>query len=571
MVGRRVVGRKEAARVGAFAATALLAACSSSPDPRPASQDGPPAIAGVRDGLGADVDSQDVRSSLFANWDAFVDPEGQPVVYEWSVGTTAGGDEVVPWTDVGGASRASISGIELPLGVALYVSVRARDLNGHRSATSTSDGVVIGERIARTPTLTNDPQAALPVGHLAELDRAGTSWAFDRPVQCGRFVNGDWWVVGPVAIVAITPRSVADGARVRHGSMINPDPKAHTQGYDSAMFGDGAAGRFDPVANVGLGVSAAQPLRLFPGQSLVSATSHALAGNLPQLETCAVLTCLDAPPPPNSFRPPYAGTDKTCRWSADRLDLTKLAQLDAVPGAPTIPELVERFERTWLDHVQGWTGRYLHPSRNMPDYGRDLADLVGQAALVLQLDQKPVAKRPLAIQLVQLGIDCAGIVRSGGRFLADGGSGSGRKFPVLFAGALLGDDELLTLARERKFAFGEDAQTFVIAATGDTWNGGHGGYGADDVGLPEWGNRHHDDPQHDSKSWTGDPYRRCCTANAWHGFVLAARIMGLKEAWGHDALFDYIDRYMQIEPKGSWTRSWNPFAERMWDAHRAKF
>mgnify|MGYP000591356288 CR=1 FL=1 len=82
------------------------------------------------------------------------------------------------------------------------------------------------------------------------------------------------------------------------------------------------------------------------------------------------------------------------------------------------------------------------------DDGRDIADLVGAAGLALQLDYSTDDKRALAIAMVQVGIDLAGVVRNGGRFLADGGSGSGRKFPVLFAGAMLQDRELMALARE---------------------------------------------------------------------------------------------------------------------------
>jgi hypothetical protein len=521
--------------------------------------------------MGADVDSQEVRSSLFANWDDFIDPEGDPVVYEWCIGTSAGGDEVLGWTEVGGATRASASALDLPVGVPLHVSVRARDLHGNRSALATSDGVVVGERALATPIIGGTEPVPTVVGHVAAIEHFGTTWSFDRPVQSGRFANGDWWVIGPVHIVAIAPASVQDGGRVRHGSMLDPDPKLHTQGYDSAMFGDGARGRFEPSLNVGLGVSRQQPLVLQPGHSLVSATSCPEAGSLPQLDSCSVLTCLAEAPPAGAFRPPYAGADKTCRWNVASLDLAKLGNLAAVPGAPPLPDLVARFERTWLDHIQGWTGRYLHPRRSMPDYGRDLADLVGQAALALQLDRPDTEKLPLAIQLVQLGIDNYGIVRNGGRFLADGGSGSGRKFPVLLAGALLGDAELLRCARESKFAFAEDAQTFVVTAAGGVVNGGHGGYTADDVGLPEWGNRHHDDPSHDAKVWGADPYRRCCTANAWLGYVLATRSMGLKDAWGHDPLFDYVDRYVQVEPNGEWTRAWSPFAGRMWDKYRPSF
>lgn len=550
-------------------ACAALAGCSgTAPATR---QDSAPATAAVRDGPDEDLDTQSSRTSLFANWDRFVDPEGGPVVYEWCVGTTPGNDEAVPWTAIGGANRAAASGVELPIGVRLYVGVRATDIAGNRSATATSDGIVIGER--RAPTaFSTEPVAPPPAGRVLSVERHGVTWRFAAPAECGRFANGDWWVVGPVDVVAIRPESVVDGDRVRHGSMLNPSPRALVQGYDSAMFGDGAVGRFEPKSNVALGVSATGPLRLRPDSSLVSTVSRPQAGELPQLESCAVLTCVAEPPPPGAFRPPYCGDDKRCRWSANDLDLTRLARLEAPPGAPALAELVERFERTWLDHLPGFTGRYMHPRANMPDYGRDLADLVGIGALALQLDLPPEDKRPLAIAMVQVGIDVYGIVANGGRFVADGGSGSGRKFPLVLAGALLRDDALLDCARRSSAAFGEDAQTFYVEETSPgVWNHGHGGYGPDDSGLAEWGNRHADDPSLDQKAWNGDPYRRCCTANAWCGFVLAARIMGLRDAWGHAALFDYVDRYMEIETRSDWMRAFSPFAERMWDRYRGEF
>ena len=557
-----------------------IGACSSAGSdlPRdPAAIDGPPSPAAVRDGAARDVDSQATRQSVFANWDAFADPEGRPVVYEWCVGTTPGGSDVVPWTFVGGATQACSTALALQEGVTLYCSVRARDLVGNRSSVSTSDGVRIGMDTATTvpiATATGGAPAGTPDAprNLAAVERFGTTWTFGKPVQAGRFVNGDWWVVGPVDIVAIDPASRGNGDRIRNGSMVNPDPRSDRQGYDTAMFAEHATGRYDATTNVALGISVDRPLRLGPGSSLVSATSHPQPGQLPQLESCVVLTVLAERPHEDAFRPPYCGTDKTCRWLAGSLDLSRLGQLAAPEGAPFTSELVQRFERTWLDHVQGWTGRYLHPRENMPDYGRDLADLVSLAALVLQLDRPLAEKRVLAIHLTQLGIDLYGIVEAGGRFAADGGSGSGRKFPVLLAGALLQDEKLSHCARDRKLAFAEDAQTFYVEQTSPgVFNNGHGGYGASDMGLPEWGNRHADDPRADKKPWTDDPHRLRGTANTWHGFVLAARIMRLREAWGHDALFDYIDRYMQTESPRTWTRSWNPFAERMWDRYRRDY
>jgi hypothetical protein len=565
-------GRRRAPRTAAALALAALAACSSAAGRGGARADGPPAVAAVRDGIGADLDRQEMRSSLFANWDEFVDPEGFPVVYEWALGRFPGGEDVMPWTTVGGATRASTQGAELPAGFAIYVSVRATDIAGNRSAVASSDGIVLGQR--PDPLLTGPGIGATaddPGPRATALERFGITWTFEQATRCGRFVNGDWWVQGPVHVVAIEPASGDDDGRVRHGSMIDPDPRGTVQGYDSAMFGADGQSRFDRSANVALGISRARPLRLEPGMSLVSVVSHPQAGQLPQLETCAVLTCVGQPPAPDAFRPPYCGTGKHARWRASQLDLSRLGRLAPPPGAPLPSDLVPRFERPWLDHLGGWTGRYLHPRLNMPDYGRDIADLVGVAALVLQLDFDPAQKAPLVHAMVQLGIDLSGVVDNGGRFAADGGSGSGRKFPILLAGALLRDQDLLRLAREPG-RFAEDVQTFYVEQTAPgVWNRGYGDYGPEDEGLPEWGNRHGEDPSVDRKSWTSDPYRRCCTANVWHGFVLATRIMGLREQWGHPALFDYVDRYMQIEPPGAWTRSFHPFAERMWDRYRADF
>lgn len=440
-------------------------------------------------------------------------------------------------------------------------------------ASSNSSNNVLEAASADRPAARRTPPAvALPAGYAAAVRRHGITWEFSRPARCGRYVNGDWWVIGPIEIKNITPASYADGPRIRHGSMINPSPRSSAQGYDSAMFGNGATGRYDRKANVALNVSPEQPLPLAPGSSLVSTISHPIAGQLPQVESAAVLTCVRAAPSRDAFRPPYCGEDKTPRWSAADLDLRKFAHLEAVAGRPDVRDLVERFERTWLDHLPGYTGRYLHPRQNMPDYGRDLAELVSIGALALQLDIPASDKRPLAIAMVQLGIDTYGIVRDGGRFLADGGSGSGRKFPLLLAAHILNDAAMLQVASTRKLAFGEDVQTFYVeqAANGE-WNRGYGGYGPEDADLPEWGNRHADDPSQDRKAWTADPYRRCCTANVWHGYVLAARIMGLRDAWDHPALFDYVDRYMQIESRGHWMRGWNPFCERMWDRYRRDF
>jgi hypothetical protein len=46
--------------------------------------------------------------------------------------------------------------------------------------------------------------AALPLGE--SVSQSGISWRFDRPARAGQFVNGDWYVVGPVTVRAIDPK-----------------------------------------------------------------------------------------------------------------------------------------------------------------------------------------------------------------------------------------------------------------------------------------------------------------------------------------------------------------------------
>ena len=52
----------------------------------------------------------------------------------------------------------------------------------------------------------------------SSVSRHGLTWTFDKQYQCGQYVNGDWWVIGPVKVTTISP-APANGM---HGSMVNP-------------------------------------------------------------------------------------------------------------------------------------------------------------------------------------------------------------------------------------------------------------------------------------------------------------------------------------------------------------
>lgn len=394
----------------------------------------------------------------------------------------------------------------------------------------------------------------------SSLRQFGVTWTFDKAYPTGRFVNGDPWVVGPVRIVAIDPpaRRLDDGRTV-NGAMVNPIVSGDT-GFDSL----GAKKFYRQELNVALGIGEGKPLVLPPGSSLLSAISRLDGDAKRPLETIAVLTVLDAPPPLDAFRPPYAAGDKTVRYRAAQLDLEKLPRL-ALVGTPPAWEDVERLvERPFVDFAPNWNRYHLSTQHNGELYGRDTSLQVGRVTAMLVADNPPDRKRKAAIGLVQRGIDLYGLFQDWNThrdqrtfpWRSDGGHSSGRKWPIVFAGAMLGDTNLLHIGRTAPDQFHEDAQTIYVSpqhvalSHSAQWSPPYGGkrgqqpYDAAMVGMPEWvGNR---EPEKANAHWTGHPYRRGANQAPFYGITLGALAMGLREAWGHDAWFDYQARYAAI-------------------------
>ncbi|MGD0041946.1 MAG: hypothetical protein ABSE84_16335 [Isosphaeraceae bacterium] len=60
------------------------------------------------------------------------------------------------------------------------------------------------------------------------VSQYGITWTFDKPARVGHFINGDWYVVGPVTIKAIDPRPLDGGeiARRELDQMDNERPES---------------------------------------------------------------------------------------------------------------------------------------------------------------------------------------------------------------------------------------------------------------------------------------------------------------------------------------------------------
>jgi uncharacterized repeat protein (TIGR02543 family) len=91
-------------------------------------------------------------------------------------------------------------------------------------------------------------------------------------------------------------------------------------------------------------------------------------------------------------------------------------------------------------------------------------------------------------------------------------------------------------------------------------------YEQEDIGLPEWGKVRLYDRSNINKCWNTTYRNVICPA--YGGFILASHIMGIKDLWNHDAIFDYTDRHMAAE---TGRRQTSRFVEDMWDAYREDF
>lgn len=422
---------------------------------------------------------------------------------------------------------------------------------------------------------------ALPVKAVTSITQYNITWRFDKDVPSGQFCTGDYWVVGPVKIVGITNDLHPSGFTPdlgEDGTMVNPGTDGK-QGYDSRLKS------YDASLNAGLpggkAVAADNPLEIKTDASVVSSVSWLVKDGTgeagcpkinggtkeprPVTHAAAVLTVLTKAPPEGSFRPPYSGTDKTIKYNVSQLDLTKLKNIKPPASTPALEDIEKSVARPWIDHVNEYLGAMVHPTNNMPQYGRELCMATDDAAIMLNLDFSQLPGKPtknkLAIGYAQMGIDFAGIADSGGYWPANGGHHPGRKLPILVAGYLLNDEHMKDVGKW-KTRFQEDEQTFYIAQENvdvthsanwkpDYRNKDKAPYEAADIGMPEWGIVHTENSGHDDKDWEA-VYRKV-NGPVYSAMAVAIHAMGLEEAWNHKALLDYAGRYIakeSLQPKG---------------------
>lgn len=411
--------------------------------------------------------------------------------------------------------------------------------------------------------------AAPPPGTATSISKDGITWTFSQAVPVGQFVNGDYYVVGPVTITAISPAPTTSSP-YENGSVKNLPTENSKSGFDSRLNdGTDESWWFDAT------LRSYPPISLKPGDSLVSSISLATIHSVPEVMrasdmsaspvgSVSVLTVLSAAPTADAFRPSYCDRSQTI-YHANSLQRNLLPSLapptpsDPNAGTPTLATFEGYYRQPWID-----TNPFLFdaPADYMPSYGQHIAFADSYASLLLMLNFPAEQKVNLTNYFVQYGIDLYGCVQAGYGWPAFGGHRSGRKLPIIFAGILLNNTGMMNVSAAYPNQFGEDMQTLYIknlppaGSYLQAWQGAtviYGGhYGVDANGTVVSAGLYGPYEQVQPASWPllngneqlGESYRRCCTSVSWVGEALAIHIMHDENVWNYPAFFDYVDRWM---------------------------
>jgi hypothetical protein len=416
-----------------------------------------------------------------------------------------------------------------------------------------------------------------------KISQYGITWFFDQSYSCGQFVNGDYYVIGPVKITNITPK---EGDH--NGSMLNPIPH-QPQGFYHATSAEFRIPAYDSSLNLAKRL----PVTIQPGNSLYSVMKNpntwgpttALREKVWFKET-AVLTVLSSAPPQGSFRPPYAGTDKTIKanWKSSAMNYNALKKL-SVPVAAHRPNqawLVEATKRPLLEMhynyvnsqwkaawAESKTGGF--PRRT---YGREVSRISSEAGLLLNTDMSNHEKERLLINMVQWGIDVSGLIKVGMRWQANGGHQHGRLMPLFIAAKVLGDSEMLEQFSNHA-RFQEYIQHYFITQAdidrprknnAEPYNQSH-------LGMPEWSSGGLAEQAQASSNWNATGYR-FINGGPNTGLLATILIMGGRTEMRHEAFARYmITRYIPIAMGGAthtiprYGDVPSLFARDMWNAH----
>ncbi|MCX5786245.1 MAG: lectin like domain-containing protein [Elusimicrobia bacterium] len=150
----------------------------------------------VRDGAGADIDWSGSLTRLSANWDPSSDPQTGIAKYWYAIGTTAGGTDVVAWTDNGTNTSTTTTGLSLSNGQIYYFTVKAVNGAGLWSGVVNSNGQTVDITAPSLPGAVNDGTGA-DITYANSNTQLSANWTGATDDQSG--IARYWYAIGTTA------------------------------------------------------------------------------------------------------------------------------------------------------------------------------------------------------------------------------------------------------------------------------------------------------------------------------------------------------------------------------------
>ncbi len=155
-------------------------------------------------------------TSLHATWTASSDPHSGIQEYQYAIGTSVGGNNIVDWTTTGMSTAVTKTGLSLVDGTTYYFSVKSRNGCRCRGTAGNSDGITMASDPPSTPVVTDDGDYTLP-------DMLHATWVVANPhgaimeyqLSIGTSVGGTdilgWTSAGTATDVTRTLLSLEEG------------------------------------------------------------------------------------------------------------------------------------------------------------------------------------------------------------------------------------------------------------------------------------------------------------------------------------------------------------------------
>ena len=115
------------------------------------------------------------------------------------------------------------------------------------------------------------------------IEQWGIRWTFDKNISLdgsantyryGQFVNGDYWIIGPITITSINPPSQTVNGQTVNGSMVNPIPYGTQNSNWSGLQGyHSEAPQYDATLNIARDLAVTHALTIPVSSSLISTIS----------------------------------------------------------------------------------------------------------------------------------------------------------------------------------------------------------------------------------------------------------------------------------------------------------